>query len=773
MPDEDRDKPGDSGHDEGKTQPLSTEATAAEPSSPMVSRRIGGYRIKRIIDSGGMGTVYEAVQEHPRRPVALKVMRPGIASRSALRRFETEAQILARLRHPNIAQVYEAGTHDDGHGAVPFFALEYIPSARPITQYARAKGLSARQRLELFVKVCDAVHHGHQKGIIHRDLKPGNILVDGSGEPKVIDFGVARTTDSDLALTTQQTDVGQLLGTVQYMSPEQVEADPHAIDGRSDVYALGVVLYELLADKLPYSVSGTPVVEAARIIKEEPPTRLSTLDTKLRGDLETIVLTALEKEPSRRYQSAHELSEDITRYLNDEPIVARRPTVWYILNRRTQVLLQRHPVGTTLAIILVATLLTGTIGGWLVHDWTPAFDMVKAAVAAPFWPAPPAPGLERVRVIRITDDTGRQVERLAGAHGFTDVDWDNFSSLRRLHGCLMSRLAEAGAKSVTWDMTFRNALPFDEDFVAGVEALREHRVDVVVSVWDWPLDPAEKPDISGNIAPSVCWGGSTTKFDGDEEWNIHLFMQRGTGDPKPSLVLRSLAAFRHPGAILDIDVDREWASLLLRYKASDPEGARQPRTVGEPELIKLTGADLYDDEPASGRRTGDLVGTFAFKLPSVEQFEAVSVDYEWVFDADMSALRQQFAGKAVVIGNFRAGVDRHAHARQGMVPGPYGHAAALDWLLAGRGIRNESDRVAWLSAVLGALLGVLIAGGATGRVPRRGALLVTAAIVYFFTSIFVYQALDYVLNPLVPLLAMLIASELAVGVNRARRARLA
>ncbi|MHC4128891.1 MAG: serine/threonine-protein kinase, partial [Planctomycetota bacterium] len=172
--------------------------------------KIGHYRIKRVIAAGGMGIIYEAVQDHPRRTVALKVIKQGIASRSALRRFEYEAQILARLRHPGIAQVYEAGMHDDGSGGTPFFAMEYIAGAKDIVEYAEAKELGTRSRLRLFTKACEAVHHGHQKGIIHRDLKPANILIDSTGQPKIIDFGVARATDSDLAMPTLQTDVGQL-----------------------------------------------------------------------------------------------------------------------------------------------------------------------------------------------------------------------------------------------------------------------------------------------------------------------------------------------------------------------------------------------------------------------------------------------------------------------------------------------------------------------------------------------------------------------------------
>jgi serine/threonine protein kinase len=270
-----------------------------------------------------MGTVYEAMQEEPRRSVALKIMKRGIASRSALRRFKLESQILARLQHPNIAQIYEAGTHDDDREGVPYFVMEYISSAKTLTEYSTDKGLGTRERLALFSKVCDAVQHGHLKGIIHRDLKPSNILVDANGQPKIIDFGVARSTDSDMAVTTLQTDVGQLIGTLQYMSPEQCEADPSDIDARSDVYALGVTLYELLAGRPPYNVRKVAIHEAIRILLEEEPTSLSSFGKHLRGDIETISKKSLEKNRDHRYQSVIALNEDIQRYLDGEQISAR------------------------------------------------------------------------------------------------------------------------------------------------------------------------------------------------------------------------------------------------------------------------------------------------------------------------------------------------------------------------------------------------------------------------------------------------------------------
>jgi tetratricopeptide (TPR) repeat protein len=299
-----------------------------------------------------MGDVYLAVQEHPRRTVALKVIKSTTSSREALRRFEGESQILARLRHANIAQVYEAGTCGGEEGDAPFFAMEYIPNARSITDYARAKNLGVRDRLRIFADVCDAVHHGHQKGVIHRDLKPGNVLVDSAGHVKVIDFGVARATDSDLAITTLQTDVGELLGTLQYMSPEQVEADPQDIDIRSDVYALGVLLFELLTGQLPYDVTRVSILEAARIIKEQPPIRLSAIRTALRGDIETIVLQALAKDRNRRYQSAHDLKLDVLRYLRNEPIEVKRGSSWYVLRKAVT----RHKVGVGMAALFVVFL---------------------------------------------------------------------------------------------------------------------------------------------------------------------------------------------------------------------------------------------------------------------------------------------------------------------------------------------------------------------------------------------------------------------------------
>jgi serine/threonine protein kinase len=230
--------------DESDNTRSMAQATGATPAASAFPARVGRNTIRGVLGEGGMGIVYEAEQDQPRRVVALKVIRAGSLSPQLLRRFEHESQVLGRLQHLGIAHVYEAGTIEDARGnPVPFFAMELIRGV-PLTTYAARKKLGTRERLDLIARICDAADHAHQKGVIHRDLKPGNILVDESGQPKILDFGIARAMDSDMRLTTLHTDIGQLMGTVQYMSPEQVSGDPDELDTRSDVYALGVVTYE-------------------------------------------------------------------------------------------------------------------------------------------------------------------------------------------------------------------------------------------------------------------------------------------------------------------------------------------------------------------------------------------------------------------------------------------------------------------------------------------------------------------------------------------------
>lgn len=307
---------------------------------------IASYTPIRILGEGGMGIVYEAEQQDTNRRVALKVIRTRTIQDKIRKRFQREAQILAKLNHPGIATIFESGTADDNR--TPFVAMELV-EGQPIHHFVRNTSLSIEQRVELIVKVCRAVAYAHSIGIIHRDLKPGNILVTPDSEPKVLDFGIAM--DMQLDERTMITQTGQLLGTLQYMAPEQVDRTTNESSTRTDVYALGLIAFELLTGTSVHAGRDSSMYELVRSIRDDEPQTLGTHDRALRGDLETIIAKALAREPARRYPDAGALADDLDRFLYNKPIQARPPSTWYQLRKFSQ----RNPllVGSVASIMLV------------------------------------------------------------------------------------------------------------------------------------------------------------------------------------------------------------------------------------------------------------------------------------------------------------------------------------------------------------------------------------------------------------------------------------
>jgi len=367
-----------------------------------IAAQIGHYRILEKIGEGGCGAVFMAEQEEPiRRRVALKVIKLGMDTKAVIARFDLERQALALMDHPNIAHVLDAGATETGR---PYFVMELVKGVR-ITEYCDANHLGTRQRLGLFIQVCHAIQHAHQKGIIHRDIKPSNILVtlhDGIPVPRVIDFGVAKATGDFHPENTASTSCGQFIGTPAYMSPEQAKMGGLAVDTRSDIYSLGVLLYELLTGTTPFDqkeLLKSGLDQMRRTLQEKEPhrpsTKLGTLDSKkltatalhrraepsklrsqLSGDLDWIVMKALEKDRARRYETANSLAMDVQRHLNNEPVVARPPSRLY----RFQKLVRRNKTTVSAAsVVIMALIIAIGFSTWLLlNEWE---ARLRAAVA--------------------------------------------------------------------------------------------------------------------------------------------------------------------------------------------------------------------------------------------------------------------------------------------------------------------------------------------------------------------------------------------------------
>lgn len=723
----------------------------------MVATRVGRYRVLRLIAAGGMGAVYEAEQDSPRRTVALKLMlvdTGGRADERAARRFRAEGQFLAAMQHPGIAQVYEAGVWSAPDGRnIPYLAMEFVPGARTITSYATDRSLGRRERVELFLQACDAMRHGHARGVIHRDLKPENILVSDAGLVKVIDFGIARVMGVDAAIAlTRNTQAGQILGTLQYMSPEQFTGRTASIDQRTDVYSLGVVLYELLCGRPPYDFRGTDLIMAGSMLRQESPPKPTAVAPGIDDELELVMLKALERDRERRYFSVRELSEDLRSWLAGQGVSARRPGPITHALRMVRRWTDRHGATTAVAAGLVATAMVIPA----MPPWT-RIDSRLLNLAS----RTTTPDYGGVRLVSFTDAT--DFEALGRQLGVEGVSNDVRQSWRAVHGRLMQRLADVRPRAVVFDIEFASSSDnpaFDAEFVRGVRALAARNIPVVVGVHRWP-DVDTPAAVAETIRPYVRVGGLSMGVSDVLPWDIDLAVRKDIQRPMASLALMAVMSAEAPEA------DEHVLSVSTLSPVVGIEHVRAGRAgpvVMARRTFRATLSDRQTEtDEAFNVQAGDIFVKLQVDPPSDDRLKSVTVAYERLFDAERGRLEAAaLARRVVVIADMRSDNDqdaaRHRDGRD--LQKPYAHLDAIARLLGGRSVAMPSAVAMWGLMLVCGVIGASIPAS-TVRRPARWAGLVTAVAAVAAACVLGAWWFGVMAPPLALILCMLPAFALA------------
>ncbi len=706
--------------------PHTTDTTGPRPGD-----RLGHYRIVRCLGIGGMGAVFEALQDQPRRAVAIKVMKPA-ATAQARRRFRAEAESLGRLNHPAIARVYEAGnamleTPSDAHHApgapssraepLAFIAMELVPGATTITRFAALRTLSLVERLALVLPIVDALAHSHERGITHRDLKPGNILVDADGRARLIDFGIARQTGA-LAAAATSTQAGQLIGTLAYMSPEQAAAEPGTLDWRTDIYSIGVVLHEVLTGTLPYTISTGDPLEVARVISERPAALANRLDEPgepLPEPLCRVLLTCLAKDRNQRYATARALGADLRAVIGGQPVSATRHSPGALLRAQARFHTARQPVVACLLILAVATGLGLSVGSPLASPAALLTQWVRQKAASL---DTSVPAFDHVRIIAITDET--DAAELARSEFLAPIDATRPTALRPLHALLLDRLAQADARVIAFDITFNAPSEYD--------ALLVRRADpapgtgLVFAAAPWSAVANILP--ASSARPRALLGGITVNARPDHLLDVELALLKPRGSDTAallSLALSALAQWHAP---------QPPSGFPLVRIANNDRLILTPAPGLPPLLIETAGVLTESAETASPQRgilAGDSLAYFPAEVPPEPIIAAATIPFHRVLKADTATLRQWFAGRAVVVGDHRTGVDLLPYTDSRRVPGSVAHAAAIESLL-----RCFAFTRSWLFEALAcagcAIVGVCAAALTRRRARRLAALGLAAAL---------------------------------------------
>jgi serine/threonine protein kinase len=734
-----------------------THQHTAHPLRGSVDVNIPGFQILRELKRGGQGVVYQAVQLSTQRKVAVKVLLDGPhASPSAIRRFEREIQLIAQMRHPNIVAIFDSGLTAEGRN---YYVMDYV-RGETLSAYIQRVRPGIESTLQLFTTVVDAVEHAHQRGVVHRDLKPSNVLIDADGQPFLLDFGLAKwlAAPVEAAISVSH----HVVGTLPYMSPEQTRGNPDEVDARTDIYALGVMLYEALTGNYPYPVLGT-MAEVLKHIAETAPTPLSrswksgqgvsrTEVCPIDADLQTLILKTLSKERERRYQSAGDLAGDIGHYLRGEPITARADSGWYVLKTGIRHRIRKNPGLARVAVIVAAVAVANWPIRTVTEDWTQwgeqaqrlLFEMSAGSGAA----------FDHVCVVgyQSLDDV---ISRATLPPG---VNRETLGAARCGFGALLSRLAEVAPAAVVLAVPLPSESPCDPAFLEGVKSLREVNVDVVVAVAKWTVDSEGWPEMSHNIAQEVRAGCAAGVVDA-MPWTMQVSMNRGARVDLNSLGVAAVAATRHPGWSVEARPDRALRGLDLAFwQARD--GRRRWHT--ESSHLWVSGFVDLDGDAAEdlGLANSDVAGLLILDVPPDGVLANATWDVGDVFESPEDVLSESFTDKVIVIGNVSPKSCLPYDDRQ--VSLTHGQAVTVETLLNWTAAAPGTDL--WL------LIGAAVLGTITGQWPRRifaQVIVALCCVAVTCVGLFVLARFYHHLgNPILPGMSSLIALLGAALVSR-------
>lgn len=731
-------------HDEDQVETSADTWSIDEAVSGERFPEIPDYRILRLIGQGGMGRVYEAIHEPLGRTVALKVLRGGHRTPEMIDRFMKEMRVLVHVEHPGVARVFDAGSYSVDGDVLPFFVMEYVAGARQLNDFLHPVELPLPAKLDLFARVCDAVAHLHDRGVVHRDLKPDNILIGQDGEPKLIDFGVAKVLGPVLPGTDSvETQPGLAPGTPMYMSPEQTEGESSLVTGASDIYSLGVTFYKLLTGSLPYKIDDRAGLPAYQVIRSVPIVPATERDPTLPRSIDLVLGRALERHPDDRYTSAEEFAADLRRVAEGETPEWAQKGEFTRLVARTRRKMRRRPLAACGIASLIGVALTLLVAQPLMVWWqVPAraawgmlAPLVGSAAAQAASDGSGVASLDGVRVIAMSDRTLSEAERLAEELDASGFDPRSATELRWLHAAVLERLAETSVRAVVFDYYMSpTETEWDGRMIAAAQRLCDAGIPVVIGVTRWDA-PGGIPDVHEGLARAcdqIHVGGMTIGVASDTLWSVDLAIRRQNDLARPGLALAGYAVSRQQGASFDIELRGDTGEVVIRHWV----GSVVRGGIGEEISIGVSTTKLDGDSFEYGLSRGDVVAKSFISIPPEDVLEASTIDYLEVLELDSAELDQRVKGLVVMLGATarrlpegygRALLDVAPYPDGREMPKVYAHATALHQLSNAVRIRPPTDRDFRLLVLGGSVIGAVSALAAI-RSRRSGLLGLLACV---------------------------------------------